>query len=429
MGGSTNAKAVVTAICAVTVAILAAPAIAAADFSATLAGDHAAFTGDAEDNDLELSWAARLAPPCICLTHNRFAAGDPGYVSGFDFDTALPGEQAVPVGGSVEVNGGAGNDRVFVSLTVGDNEVTATGTNAFVPGTLTLSYSTVDALGIMTGAGDDEVTVQESAPSVPVTVAPGAGSDTVAVGDGSLAGIQSLVRITGADSFDLIEANDAGDPDPHSYQLQNVLVDQPGVFRDAEPKLAVQAAPGFNRPRVALQAGRGGDVIGLGIDLGEAANAWVVAGRGADRLVVEAIETKVGSTLARALVLDGGAGSDTLDYGSAAADLPIEVDLGSGEATGVDGHVAGFEDVFGGAGDDVLLGNGARNALRGGRRGRDRLLGRGGGDRLAGDKGNDRIKDTSGRNRIKCGAGKRDAAVANRKSQVSRSCERVRRKG
>jgi Ca2+-binding RTX toxin-like protein len=82
----------------------------------------------------------------------------------------------------------------------------------------------------------------------------------------------------------------------------------------------------------------------------------------------------------------GGAGTDTLDYSSFAAD--ILVDLLTHRATAVGGLVFDIENVTGGAGDDILVGDANANILKGGD-GRDILVGGGGSDALDGGAGDD----------------------------------------
>jgi hypothetical protein len=74
-------------------------------------------------------------------------------------------------------------------------------------------------------------------------------------------------------------------------------------------------------------------------------------------------------------VLTGGLGDDTLDGGAgddwatyAAAVGAVTVDLGAGSSSGVDGidRLVNIEAVLGGAGNDVLIGNGLANSLNGG---------------------------------------------------------------
>jgi Ca2+-binding RTX toxin-like protein len=51
------------------------------------------------------------------LSHDRFTAGDPGFVSDIDFDSTVPGEQTLAIGSAsiLNINLGAGNDT-FASV-------------------------------------------------------------------------------------------------------------------------------------------------------------------------------------------------------------------------------------------------------------------------------------------------------------------------
>jgi hypothetical protein len=84
--------------------------------------------------------------------------------------------------------------------------------------------------------------------------------------------------------------------------------------------------------------------------------------------------------------IDGGGGLSTLDY-SAYANTVI-VDLPQHTATSVGGKVWGIKNVIGGAGDDLLRGDGAANVLVGGP-GNDILVGGAGNDTLIGGDGRD----------------------------------------
>ena len=85
--------------------------------------------------------------------------------------------------------------------------------------------------------------------------------------------------------------------------------------------------------------------------------------------------------------IDGGGGTNTLDYGARSAG--VSVDLSSGAATGT-GGVAGIDNVVGGAGDDVVIGGAGDNVLAGGG-GADRLAGGGGSDAFDGGTGEDTL--------------------------------------
>ena len=84
-------------------------------------------------------------------------------------------------------------------------------------------------------------------------------------------------------------------------------------------------------------------------------------------------------------LIDGGFGSDTLDYSKYIT--TVNVNLALGTATGKFTYV-GFENVIGGSGNDILVGDDNDNELTGGT-GDDRLTGGGGNDRLMGGDGND----------------------------------------
>ena len=84
-------------------------------------------------------------------------------------------------------------------------------------------------------------------------------------------------------------------------------------------------------------------------------------------------------------LIDGGFGSDTLDYSKYIT--TVNVNLALGTATGKFTYV-GFENVIGGSGNDILVGDDNDNGFTGGT-GDDRLTGGGGNDCLMGGDGND----------------------------------------
>jgi Ca2+-binding RTX toxin-like protein len=101
---------VVLAACAV----LALPAAANAAYIGAVVGTTATLTGDAAGDTLTIGVDAGN------LTHNRFAAGDPGFASNIDFDSTLPLDQTIPAAtGSLTINAGGGDDTVTFDATVG----------------------------------------------------------------------------------------------------------------------------------------------------------------------------------------------------------------------------------------------------------------------------------------------------------------------
>ncbi|TMJ05908.1 MAG: hypothetical protein E6G97_01040 [Alphaproteobacteria bacterium] len=81
-------------------------------------------------------------------------------------------------------------------------------------------------------------------------------------------------------------------------------------------------------------------------------------------------------------IIDGGAGTDTVDYASATHAITVDLSASVNQATGPDigtDQLVNIENVIGGSGNDTLLGNSAANLLSGGA-GADTLIGHGGDD-------------------------------------------------
>src|SRR5438094_5987465 len=86
---------------------LASPGAVEAAYTSTVAGSTATMTGDAAGDTLTITQAGGL------FSHNRFAAGDPGFNSAFDFDTAVAGDQTLSsTTGIININAGDGNDTI-----------------------------------------------------------------------------------------------------------------------------------------------------------------------------------------------------------------------------------------------------------------------------------------------------------------------------
>jgi Ca2+-binding RTX toxin-like protein len=88
-------------------------------------------------------------------------------------------------------------------------------------------------------------------------------------------------------------------------------------------------------------------------------------------------------------VIDGGGGTNTLDYSAYTAD--VTVDLEAGTATGT-GGVSNIQNVTGGEGSDTLAGDSAANILIGGA-GDDMLTGGAGADTVDGGAGSDTLTE------------------------------------
>jgi len=88
-------------------------------------------------------------------------------------------------------------------------------------------------------------------------------------------------------------------------------------------------------------------------------------------------------------VLGGGAGADTADYAYVETALTLTLDDVANDGVGSGDNVqADVENVNGGAGDDLIVGNGSANLLTG-NEGNDTLQGGGAADTLSGNLGTD----------------------------------------
>jgi hypothetical protein len=100
------------------------------------------------------------------------------------------------------------------------------------------------------------------------------------------------------------------------------------------------------------------------------------------------------STTGKVTAINGGGGSDWLDYTAFPASKPVTVNLATGSATNVGGGAAGavsnVQNVWGGSGKNTLTGNAQGNVLVGGA-GSDTLTGGSGRSILVGGAGNDTL--------------------------------------
>jgi RTX calcium-binding nonapeptide repeat (4 copies) len=193
--------------------------------------------------------------------------------------------------------------------------------------------------------------------------------------------------------------------------------------------------PRGNFPNASASGGAGDDTI-LG---GPQADQLLAGDGGADRISGrggnDTIDAGHGADR-----MNGGPGKDTVDYSKRTA--PVRVDLahpGNAGRRGEHDHLARIEDAIGGAGHDVLLGNGRDNLLRGsntffepgpgdtirGRGGNDVLIDYGGRSRLDGGTGRDEIAGPGPGDRTTCASGNDLMSGATARTFLPRDCERI----
>ncbi len=110
------------------------------------------------------------------------------------------------------------------------------------------------------------------------------------------------------------------------------------------------------------------------------------------------------------LLNDLGGTGDVLDYSQVST--PVIVNLNSKSASRIAQSVNGIENIQGGSGNDVLIGNDSNNIIYGGA-GDDIIMGRGGDDHLFGDAGMDIVLGGDGADVLHGGIGE-DILIGNR---------------
>jgi Ca2+-binding RTX toxin-like protein len=314
--------------------------------------------------------------------------------------------------GNLTINGGLGFDALTLHDQVNPfgDAYTLTATTVARPSAGLLTYGTLESLTLNAGGGNSTFTISGTAAGTSVTVNAGSGNDTFHVGDATntLDGLLGSLSVNGQGDSDVLNVADQGTAAAKTYTLGFSSVGRTGtasIFYGTVEGVAVQAGGGndtinvtttFLGAPVAVHAGAGQDtVVGPG-----GTNTWNLtapnAGSLSGAVSFAAAENLSGGFGADTFLLppgqgitgnlSGGGGADTLSY--AAYATAVTINLATGTATGVGGSVSAVENVTGGAGNDVLRGDGAPNVLLGSG-GHDLLMGGGGNDTLEGGAGRD----------------------------------------
>ena len=172
---------------------------------------------------------------------------------------------------------------------------------------------------------------------------------------------------------------------------------------------------------ISLSGGAGNDVLQ---NVNEPAKTILIGGAGNDTLMGgpgdDSLRGDAGADL-----LSGGAGVDEASYAGYTSGVTVTLDgvANDGAPGEGDNVMPDIENVTGGNGDDLLVGNGADNSLTGGK-GADTLIGGGGVDTFSGGDGNDILQMQDGIAEIgDCGAGV-DIAIADEQDTLI-DCEQV----
>jgi Ca2+-binding RTX toxin-like protein len=214
------------------------------------------------------------------------------------------------------------------------------------------------------GAGADLVNVL--ATTGPLTIDGGGGNDTVIVGNAvTLQGIRGALTVTNPSGSTNLIVNDELDLTGRTATLT------------ATALTGLSPAPInfelLNGSGLTVTGGSGGNTFNV-LDTPAGIPVAISAGAGDDRINMLGVPQGT-------LAIDGGGGTNTLDYSG--FPTGVTVDLATGTATAVAGGVRNIQNVVGGPGNNILVGDGNANVLVGGP-GRNLLIGGGGPDTLVG---------------------------------------------
>jgi Ca2+-binding RTX toxin-like protein len=313
-------------------------------------------------------------------------------------------------GGSVTVDAAGDTDTVAIAVTR-DDDVIKLGKDAdhtivtfgdALPRVLTANQ---EQLIISAGPGADQIDASGGdvgdAVSVDLLLYAGAGNDSLKGGQGNdelHGGLGDDTFTTAADSdgADVYDGSFGDDSLSYSDRSNTITITVDDQANDGE----AHEGDKVDDTVETLIGGSGNDVIFAG----PAAN-HIVGGPGDDALYGGAGDDTFEERASRqgSDVVNGGAGSDTVDYSGRTKALSVTLCLGSGDDCsdscgcdaddGEDGEkdtLVNIENVYGGRGNDKLLGSSAANTFYG-NEGNDELRGEGGNDTLYGDLGNDTL--------------------------------------
>jgi hypothetical protein len=273
---------------------------------------------------------------------------------------------------SLTLQGGSGNNTYHITNTPAS------------------SYSGGVVTTINAGAGDDTFLVTGTAAGTTTRLNGGAGFDTFALGgdgSGSLAGIQGQLRLDGQAGGGRVWVNDFGGTEGRTFTLNGSFLSWGTVTVEAANVVTFEVTGGQGDDTYRVLATNGAFLWSLDNAGGtntligpDTSNSWsLIAGAahsylGADvGFRADQIQNLVGGAAADTFVfgdgfqiagtIDGGGGTNTLNYSAYTSN--VIVNLQTGTATGVGGGIANIQNVTGGAGANLLVGNGG-NVLTGG---------------------------------------------------------------
>jgi len=377
-------------------------------FTASLAGTVATFTGDAAADTLTFSESGGQ------LRHNRFSAGDAGFASDGDFDSATAGIQPLAASAASTVSIGTGNGADIVNigtamspasslfaafnfgtggnsdtLTIDDGSRTAANTYSFGSTSLSATGINITVLTtvtggktLITGSGVDTVTVPSVATNEPIAITTTGGADAITVfGVNGVQNISSSVTISNPNSRSSVFVDNQGDLTARTANISETGVTglspaNINITASQVSSLSVRGSAGADTFNVIPSTvstltfsiqGAGPNTFpgdSLNLDLTGATGAGLTATAARTGLFSFGNRSNVGyqgiervtSGGTGTYVLTGvntGSGNDTITLSASSGDLLVGVG-GSAFHRGVLAEVAGGMTINGEAGNDTL---------------------------------------------------------------------------
>jgi hypothetical protein len=304
------------------------------------------------------------------------------------------------------------------------------------PDTALIKYDGLNAYSVLATndgrprAGGNTINVQSQAANLWTIIAAGTG-DTVNVGqNGSMANVLGDLRIQSAlGQKPTVNLDDSGDSSPrtidlasdtpYTYLVTGLLPQSTfgrgRVWLQLDPAAPVTIKTGAgatptndvfrvhdltNAPALTLDGGNGSNTLDFSSYTQPAnlpANSWIIDGRNhgtVNGLTFSSIGSLIGSPANDTFAfrtggslsgkLDGGGGSNTLDYSAYQGD--ITVNLPRATAAAIAQGIANIQNVTGSIGNDILVGDANPNVLKGGT-GRNLIIGGAGADTITGGGG------------------------------------------
>jgi hypothetical protein len=301
--------------------------------------------------------------------------------------------------GTLTVTGTPGDDNITVRSMAGNPdfvEVLVNGRREYVG-----LWSALTGITVAATAGNDTVNIEDIAAGVPLTVNLGDGRDTVNLSPTAqnLSTLAGTVTINGGSGSDTLNLFDQASSENENYTFTSSAAARPAMATVTYLNLAnVALTTGSGTDTITMQSTQAGTAVavngGGSTDtlVGSAVeNTWAITGSNAGTLssasiaglvTFSSVQNLVGGPANNRFVfsdgagvsgnLDGGGGTNTLDYSAYTGNVIVNLQLNS--ATGVGGGVANIQNVTGGGGPgyNILVGNGG-NVLRGGN-GRNLLI-------------------------------------------------------